>query len=502
MWSFGRQRPGASQVLPCAAALAAFFATLLLASAAAFWLGAQPAAEALLRSLIAPSAAHPAPISAEEEPGESIDGEPINGKSSEGESIGGGATRGTDAAAASAFGSDSFLLEENASVPQILEFDLIKTYPHDRRAFTQACSCKQWVVGCKAVVSISAVHAIPVISGLLYMDHEASGGRGSGEGVFYESTGEYGRHHPVFRSFLHPIPSCLGPPCPCPLLSPFPGVPVPLLPLPLSSFPMHPPFSSRVQSTVREVDVASGEVLNSVPQSADVFGEGLALRGDRLYQLAWRVRSGLVYDRETLRPQGEIKGGKGKGDGWCYGYGEQFLDLCHMYDRSSRSLISPGIPALLLTPLLPGSFQHGMADGWGLAVLNGSVMVGTDGSSTLFHLDSSSFKDESSFEAPQRLDEASFEAPQNLHGWGLAVLNESVMVGTDGSSTLFHLDSSSFKAVARVTVKDGKRSIPNLNELEVVRGLVWANVWLSNCLAAIHPDTGKVLAWLDLSSLQ
>ncbi|CAI5984176.1 unnamed protein product [Closterium sp. NIES-64] len=398
MWSFGRQRPGASQVLPCAAALAAFFATLLLASAAAFWLGAQPAAEALLRSLIAPSAAHPAPISAEEEPGESIDGEPINGKSSEGESIGGGATRGTDAAAASAFGSDSFLLEENASVPQILEFDLIKTYPHDRRAFTQACSCKQCVVGCKAVVSISAVHAIPVIPvipGLLYMDHEASGGRGSGEGVFYESTGEYGR------------------------------------------------------STVREVDVASGEVLNSVPQSADVFGEGLALRGDRLYQLAWRVRSGLVYDRETLRPQGEIKGGKGKGDGWCYGYGEQFLDLCHMYDRSSRSLISPGIPALLLTPLLPGSFQHGMADGWGLAVLNGSVMV-----------------------------------------------------GTDGSSTLFHLDSSSFKAVARVTVKDGKRSIPNLNELEVVRGLVWANVWLSNCLAAIHPDTGKVLAWLDLSSLQ
>ncbi|CAI5468339.1 unnamed protein product, partial [Closterium sp. Yama58-4] len=152
-------------------------------------------------------------------------------------------------------------------------------------------------------------------------------------------------------------------------------------------------------STVREVDVASGEVLNSVPQSADVFGEGLALHNDRLYQLAWRVRSGLVYDRETLQPR--------------------------------------------------GSFQHGMAD-----------------------------------------------------GWGLAVLNESVMVGTDGSSTLFHLESSSFKAKARVTVKDGKRSIPNLNELEVVGGLVWANVWLSNCIAAIHPDSGQVLAWLDLSSLQ
>ncbi|CAI5470655.1 unnamed protein product [Closterium sp. Yama58-4] len=307
--------PGASQVLPCAGALAAFLATLLLASAAAFWLGAQPAAEALLRSLLAPSplsaptnadgSAPSARISTEDEPGN-------------GESVAGGAMRGTESAPASAFGSASFLLEENASVPRILEFDLVKTYPHDRRAFTQ---------------------------GLLYVDHEASGGRGSGEGVFYESTGEYGR------------------------------------------------------STVREVDVATGEVLNSVPQNADVFGEGLALHNNRLYQLAWRVRSGLVYDRETLQPQ--------------------------------------------------GSFQHGMAD-----------------------------------------------------GWGLAVLNESVMVGTDGSSTLFHLHSSSFKAVARVTVKDGKRSIPNLNELEVVGGLVWANVWLSNCIAAIHPDSGRVLAWLDLSSLQ
>ncbi|CAI7794184.1 unnamed protein product [Closterium sp. NIES-53] len=317
-WGFGRQRPGAWQVLPCAGALAAFFATLLLASAAAFWLGAQPAAEALIRSLLAPSAAPSTPLSAEEEPGESIDGEPINGKSSGVESLDGGTTGVTEAAAASAFGSASFLLEENASVPRILEFDLVKTYPHDNRAFTQ---------------------------GLLYADHEASGGRGTGEGVFYESTGEYGR------------------------------------------------------STVREVDVASGEVLNSVPQSDDVFGEGLALHDNRLYQLAWRVQKGLVYDRDTLQPR--------------------------------------------------GSFQHGMAD-----------------------------------------------------GWGLSVLNESIMVGTDGSSTLFHLDSSSFKAVARVTVKDGKRSIPNLNELEVVGGLVWANVWLSTCLAAIHPDTGKVLAWLDLSSLQ
>ncbi|CAI7823377.1 unnamed protein product [Closterium sp. NIES-54] len=426
-WGFGRQRPGAWQVLPCAGALAAFFATLLLASAAAFWLGAQPAAEALIRSLLAPSAAPSTPLSAEEEPGESIDGEPINGKSSGVESLDGGTTGVTEAAAASAFGSASFLLEENASVPRILEFDLVKTYPHDNRAFTQ---------------------------GLLYADHEASGGRGTGEGVFYESTGEYGR------------------------------------------------------STVREVDVASGEVLNSVPQSDDVFGEGLALHDNRLYQLAWRVQKGLVYDRDTLQPR--------------------------------------------------GSFQHGMADGWGLSVLNESIMVGTDGSSTLFHLDSSSFKvgrvgpgsaaERAGYGPPHPLvappcSSTSTHRPSELalaHSLPhfpadfptifLAVspipvlardgkrsipnLNELEVVGGlvwanvwlkvfPCSLPLLHPPSASpIQAVARVTVKDGKRSIPNLNELEVVGGLVWANVWLSTCLAAIHPDTGKVLAWLDLSSLQ
>ncbi|CAI7782719.1 unnamed protein product [Closterium sp. NIES-54] len=427
-WGFGRQRPGAWQVLPCAGALAAFFATLLLASAAAFWLGAQPAAEALIRSLLAPSAAPSTPLSAEEEPGESIDGEPINGKSSGVESLDGGTTGVTEAAAASAFGSASFLLEENASVPRILEFDLVKTYPHDNRAFTQ---------------------------GLLYADHEASGGRGTGEGVFYESTGEYGRsvawhrhdiewhgmvwhgvawrgwrgvHGMAWRGMAwHGIAwhsmAWHGEVAACSLryhlwhtgATTCSNTDVPRCAIVLPS--------CRVQLGLRVLSlVRGGMVLNSVPQSDDVFGEGLALHDNRYIAemagkvrknrdvpaglacevtpgLAWRVQKGLVYDRDTLQPR--------------------------------------------------GSFQHGMAD-----------------------------------------------------GWGLSVLNESIMVGTDGSSTLFHLDSSSFKAVARVTVKDGKRSIPNLNELEVVGGLVWANVWLSTCLAAIHPDTGKVLAWLDLSSLQ
>jgi glutamine cyclotransferase len=54
-------------------------------------------------------------------------------------------------------------------------------------------------------------------------------------------------------------------------------------------------------STVRKVDLESGEVIESVPLDGRLFGEGLTIRGDRLYQLTWRRGIGFVYDRETLR---------------------------------------------------------------------------------------------------------------------------------------------------------------------------------------------------------
>ena len=53
----------------------------------------------------------------------------------------------------------------------------------------------------------------------------------------------------------------------------------------------------------------------------------------------------------------------------------------------------------------------------------------------------------------------------------------------------------------RVTVRDGTAPVDELNELEVVKGLVYANVWLTERIAIISPDDGRVVAWLDLSKL-
>jgi glutamine cyclotransferase len=50
-------------------------------------------------------------------------------------------------------------------------------------------------------------------------------------------------------------------------------------------------------------------------------------------------------------------------------------------------------------------------------------------------------------------------------------------------------------------VRDGGQAIDQLNELEFVRGEVWANVWHTNRIARIAPRTGRVVGWIDLSGL-
>jgi glutaminyl-peptide cyclotransferase len=43
--------------------------------------------------------------------------------------------------------------------------------------------------------------------------------------------------------------------------------------------------------------------------------------------------------------------------------------------------------------------------------------------------------------------------------------------------------------------------VKNLNELEYVRGEIYANIWETDRIARISPRTGKVIAWIDLSGL-
>jgi glutaminyl-peptide cyclotransferase len=64
------------------------------------------------------------------------------------------------------------------------------------------------------------------------------------------------------------------------------------------------------------------------------------------------------------------------------------------------------------------------------------------------------------------------------------------------------LDPNSFVEGRRISVTDEKgRPVSNINELEYVRGEIYANVWHTDQIARISPATGRVLRWIDLSGL-
>ena len=85
-------------------------------------------------------------------------------------------------------------------------------------------------------------------------------------------------------------------------------------------------------------------------------------------------------------------------------------------------------------------------------------------------------------------------------GWGLTT-NKDGFILSDGTAELRFLDPKSFKEVKRLKVTDKGKEIKKLNELEFIDGKIFANVWLTNKIAKIDPNSGKVLAWIDLSNL-
>ena len=86
-------------------------------------------------------------------------------------------------------------------------------------------------------------------------------------------------------------------------------------------------------------------------------------------------------------------------------------------------------------------------------------------------------------------------------GWGIAYDGSSRLVMSDGSDTLSFLDPKTFAPMKTLKVQDAGRPVGNLNELEWIEGEIWANVWMTDRIARISPNTGEVNAWIDLSTL-
>ena len=85
-------------------------------------------------------------------------------------------------------------------------------------------------------------------------------------------------------------------------------------------------------------------------------------------------------------------------------------------------------------------------------------------------------------------------------GWGLTY-DGSFLLFTDGSATLYFLDKDYLTEVHRIEVCDDKGPVKYLNELEYINGEVWANVYLTDEIVRIDPKTGVVNGRINLEGL-
>ncbi len=154
------------------------------------------------------------------------------------------------------------------------------------------------------------------------------------------------------------------------------------------------------QSSLRRVELNTGRVLKLVRLENTLFGEGITILGDKIYQLTWKARKCRVYDKSSL---------------------QVIEDLPYRWKRAR--------------------------DGWGIACDGKQLFV------------------------------------------------------SDGSYNIIVVDPVTLKEIRRMRISDGRLKLDHLNELEYVEGELLANVWYSDRIARIDPETGKLKGWIDCSTI-
>lgn len=126
--------------------------------------------------------------------------------------------------------------------------------------------------------------------------------------------------------------------------------------------------------------------------------------------------------------------------------------------------------------------------GEGVAVLNGKIYQLTWREATAFVYNLEDFSKIGEFRYPGE-------------GWGLTTDGTNLFM-SDGTHVIRVVNPENFQTVRTIVVNDEHgRPIMELNELEWVKGEIWANVWQSGWIMRIDPETGKLLGRIDLRKM-
>ena len=125
--------------------------------------------------------------------------------------------------------------------------------------------------------------------------------------------------------------------------------------------------------------------------------------------------------------------------------------------------------------------------GEGITFFNGKVYQLTWTNHKAFVYDANTFK---------KLKEFDYAG----EGWSLTH-DSTRLIMSDGSSIIRFLDPETFKVTTQINVMDNNGPVSNINELEFIRGYIYANVWQTEHIIKIDPNTGKVVGRINLDSL-
>ncbi|MGV3590328.1 MAG: glutaminyl-peptide cyclotransferase [Gammaproteobacteria bacterium] len=188
------------------------------------------------------------------------------------------------------------------------------------------------------------------------------------------------------------------------------------------------------------VPVATVEVVQTYPHDPDAFTQGLVIFDGELYE--GTGRNGQSSLRRVALDTGEVL---------------QRRNLGSMYF------------------------------GEGITIMNGRVYQLTWQSQLGFVYDRASFDLQKTFFLPGE-------------GWGITHDGTHLIV-SDGTAQLRFLDPETQKEVKRITVTEDGLPLNRLNELEFIDGEVWANVWYTDYIVRIDPQTGRINSKVDLGGL-
>lgn len=150
------------------------------------------------------------------------------------------------------------------------------------------------------------------------------------------------------------------------------------------------------KSSIRKVEILTGNVIKEVKLDNNDFGEGLTIYKNTLIQLTWLSNKVLIYDKETLEKIKEIQ--------------IKFM------------------------------------------------------------------------------------------GWGLTFDSKN-LIASNGSSALYFFNPDTFEILKKIIVKDKDKEIKDINELEFVEGYIYANIFKTNLIAKIDPETGLIKEYIDIEKI-